>query len=125
MMITWIYIRLLKYLTEKIHQRIPNSKIVWYDSMTKEGDIKWQNTVNDMNKEFFNASDGIFVNYFWKADTPMAAFEQAQALGRYGSDVFLGTDVWGRGSFASGFESWKVRRSSISIFDLKVLKTQF
>jgi endo-beta-N-acetylglucosaminidase D len=93
--------------------------------MTTEGDIKWQNTVNDMNKEFFNATDGIFVNYFWKADTPMAAFEQAQALGRYGSDVFLGTDVWGRGSFASGFESWKVRHNSISILDLKVLKTRF
>lgn len=101
--------RLLKYLTDKIHSRIPHSKIIWYDSMTKEGDIKWQNTLNDMNQEFFKVVDGLFVNYFWKADTPPSAYEYAMNLGRHGSDIFFGNDVWGRGSFASGFETWKAR----------------
>lgn len=103
-----LWTRLLKYLTDSIHQRIPNSKILWYDSMTKEGDINWQNTLNDMNKEFYMATDGIFVNYCWKADTPKAAYEVAKGLGREGNNVFLGNDVWGRRSFASGFDTWKV-----------------
>ncbi|KAG2172752.1 hypothetical protein INT43_000099 [Umbelopsis isabellina] len=100
-------VKLLKYLTDKIHSRIPHSKIIWYDSMTKDGDIKWQNTLNDMNQDFFNVVDGLFVNYFWKVDTPPSAYEYAKNMGRPGSDVFLGNDVWGRGSFASGFETWK------------------
>ncbi|KAI9279206.1 glycosyl hydrolase family 85-domain-containing protein [Umbelopsis sp. AD052] len=100
-------VNLLKYLTEKLHQRVPHSKIIWYDSMTKKGDIKWQNTLNDMNSEFFNATDGIFTNYFWKADTPVSAFEKATAMGRKSNEVYMGSDVWGRGSFASGFETWR------------------
>ncbi|KAM3579498.1 hypothetical protein VKS41_007954 [Umbelopsis sp. WA50703] len=100
-------VKLLNYLTDKIHSRIPHSKIIWYDSMTKAGDIKWQNTLNDMNEEFFGASDGLFVNYFWKVDTPPSAYEYATNLGRHGSDIYFGNDVWGRGSFASGFETWK------------------
>ncbi|KAJ2960243.1 hypothetical protein NQZ79_g4372 [Umbelopsis isabellina] len=85
-------VKLLKYLTDKIHSRIPHSKIIWYDSMTKEGDIKWQNTLNDMNQEFFNVADGLFVNYFWKVDTPPSAYEYATKMGRHGSDIFLGND---------------------------------
>ncbi|KAI8584447.1 hypothetical protein K450DRAFT_216450 [Umbelopsis ramanniana AG] len=100
-------VKLLRYLTEKLHQRIPHSKIIWYDSMTKNGDIKWQNTLNDMNSGFFDVTDGIFTNYCWKADTPAAAFEKAKAMGRKSNEVYMGSDVWGRGSFASGFETWK------------------
>jgi endo-beta-N-acetylglucosaminidase D len=81
--------------------------------MTKNGDVNWQNTLNDMNSEFFNATDGIFINYSWKADTPKAACERAISLGRQGNEVYMGSDVWGRGSFASGFETWKVRFHSI------------
>ena len=103
----------MRYLTEKLHQRIPHSKIIWYDSMTKNGDIRWQNTLNDMNSDFFNATDGIFTNYCWKADTPAAAYEKAKEMGRQSNEVYMGLDVWGRGSFASGFETWKVSTDTV------------
>jgi endo-beta-N-acetylglucosaminidase D len=89
--------------------------------MTKNGDIKWQNTLNDMNNEFFDATDGIFINYFWKADTPRAAFEKAKAMGRQSNEVYMGSDVWGRGSFASGFETWRV---SINIVQDHLINSQ-
>jgi endo-beta-N-acetylglucosaminidase D len=109
-------------LTDKIHSRIPHSKVIWYDSMTKDGDIKWQNTLNDMNEEFFGASDGLFVNYFWKVDTPPSAYEYATNLGRHGSDIYFGNDVWGRGSFASGFETWKASDDDKVLLNIVVLK---
>jgi endo-beta-N-acetylglucosaminidase D len=81
--------------------------------MTKNGDIRWQNTLNDMNSEFFNATDGIFTNYCWKADTPAAAYEKVKEMGRQSNEVYMGSDVWGRGSFASGFETWKVSTDTV------------
>ena len=28
----------------------PNSSIIWYDSVTIEGDLKWQNQLNQLNE---------------------------------------------------------------------------
>lgn len=39
----------LKYLTQRIHIEIRGSEIIWYDSVTKEGNLKWQNELNDKN----------------------------------------------------------------------------
>ena len=33
-----------------IHQRIPGSKVIWYDSVTTTGQLKWQNTLNELNE---------------------------------------------------------------------------
>lgn len=37
-----------------------------YDSVTKDGDLNWQDQLNGKNKPFFDLCDGIFVNYTWK-----------------------------------------------------------
>ena len=42
----------LKYLTERIHMEIPGSLVVWYDALTIEGDIKWQNKLTLLNKVY-------------------------------------------------------------------------
>lgn len=38
------------YLTRSIHSEIKDSEIIWYDSVTSEGKLKWQNKLNDLNK---------------------------------------------------------------------------
>ena len=58
-----------------------------YDAVTTSGHLQWQDTVNDLNQPFFDAADGIFVNYTWKADTPSQA---AAAAGPRRRDVFMG-----------------------------------
>lgn len=40
----------IKYLTESIHNEIEDSEIIWYDSVTNKGELKWQNELNDNNK---------------------------------------------------------------------------
>lgn len=37
-----------------------------YDSVTVDGQLRWQNELNEKNKAFFDISDGIFVNYWWR-----------------------------------------------------------
>ena len=40
----------MKYLTSEMHQRIPNSLVIWYDSITYKGDLAWQDELNPKNR---------------------------------------------------------------------------
>jgi mannosyl-glycoprotein endo-beta-N-acetylglucosaminidase len=45
-------IQFLKNLTKKIHERIPGSLVLWYDSViSPNGEVKWQNELNEKNKQ--------------------------------------------------------------------------
>ncbi|KAL9645047.1 hypothetical protein ABK040_004539 [Willaertia magna] len=62
-------IKLLKFITMEMHNEMNRNDlyIIWYDSVIEStGDLKWQNELNDLNFNFFNACDGIFLNYGWK-----------------------------------------------------------
>lgn len=40
----------LRYLTEQMHERVPGSLVLWYDSVTEDGELKWQNELNPSNR---------------------------------------------------------------------------
>lgn len=40
----------VKSLTTEMHERIPNSLVIWYDSVTYKGDLAWQNELNANNR---------------------------------------------------------------------------
>ena len=42
--------KFLKYMTSKCHKEIPDSMVLWYDSVTRDGSLKWQNMLNEQNK---------------------------------------------------------------------------
>lgn len=44
----------VKYLTAEMHQRIPNSLVIWYDSVTYKGDLAWQDELNAKNRYILN-----------------------------------------------------------------------
>ena len=44
----------VKYLTTEMHQRIPNSLVIWYDSVTYKGDLAWQDELNAKNRYILN-----------------------------------------------------------------------
>ncbi|WP_342435447.1 discoidin domain-containing protein [Paenibacillus sp. FSL L8-0436] len=74
--------------------------IVWYDSMTKEGSISWQNALNDKNAMFLQdngkqITDSMFLNFWWK-DLKSSA-EKAASLGRSPFDLYAGIDVEAKG----------------------------
>lgn len=40
----------VRYLTDRIHSELVGSQIIWYDSVTNTGELKWQNALNENNQ---------------------------------------------------------------------------
>ncbi|KAK4433359.1 Cytosolic endo-beta-N-acetylglucosaminidase 1 [Sesamum alatum] len=89
----------VSYLSETMHSSLPGSLVIWYDSVTVDGELSWQNQLNDKNKPFFDLCDGIFVNYSWEEDFPKLS---ADVAGDRKFDVYMGIDVFGRGTYGGG-----------------------
>jgi mannosyl-glycoprotein endo-beta-N-acetylglucosaminidase len=56
-----------------MHAAIKSSLVIWYDAITTEGKLEWQDNLTALNCPFFRACDGLFVNYTWKNSTPKRA----------------------------------------------------
>ncbi|KAJ4828328.1 hypothetical protein Tsubulata_046325 [Turnera subulata] len=80
----------ISYLTQTMHSKVPGSLVIWYDSVTVDGELLWQNQLNDKNKLFFDNCDGIFVNYTWEEDYPKLS---AAVAGDRKHDVYMGIDT--------------------------------
>ncbi|CAI8051585.1 Cytosolic endo-beta-N-acetylglucosaminidase [Geodia barretti] len=89
----------LSLLTTGMHNALPWSKVIWYDSVTVDGNLKWQNALNKMNQPFFELCDGIFLNYLWKVPLLYAT---ATFAGHRRGDVYVGIDVFGRKCYGDG-----------------------
>ncbi|XP_017887625.1 cytosolic endo-beta-N-acetylglucosaminidase [Ceratina calcarata] len=110
----------VKYLTENIHQAIRDSEIIWYDSVTSEGVLNWQNELNDKNVDFFLNCDGIYLNYNWTKTKLQNSRALAKSHNRSVHDVYAGLDVWGRGcpgggGFNSTYALERMRREELSV----------
>ncbi|KAL0046963.1 hypothetical protein WJX82_003119 [Trebouxia sp. C0006] len=92
-------VHFIRVLRKVMHEMVPGSQVVWYDAVTTEGILEWQDTVNDLNLPFFKAADAIFINYTWKEDTPAQA---AAVAGVRKHDVYMGVDVFGRNTYGGG-----------------------
>lgn len=40
----------LRYLTDQMHERMPGSLVLWYDSVIEKGHLQWQNELNESNR---------------------------------------------------------------------------
>ncbi|KAG9141581.1 hypothetical protein Leryth_023959 [Lithospermum erythrorhizon] len=89
----------ISHLTQMMHSSVPGSLIIWYDSVTTSGKLDWQNQLNSSNKAFFDLCDGIFVNYTWKESY---VNKSAEVAGDRKFDVYMGIDVFGRGTYGGG-----------------------
>jgi mannosyl-glycoprotein endo-beta-N-acetylglucosaminidase len=92
------WLLLLRSTLESIN---PLGLLIWYDAVTIDGELVWQNALNAKNKPFFDACDAIFLNYAWDQSAAAASAAAAAASDRT-CDVFLGVDVFGRGTFGGG-----------------------
>uniref|UniRef100_A0A336KKF9 CSON012214 protein n=1 Tax=Culicoides sonorensis TaxID=179676 RepID=A0A336KKF9_CULSO len=94
-----ILIEFVEYLTTQIKREIPNGRVIWYDSVTVDGNLLWQNQVNSKNFTFFEKSDGIFLNYNWTDSAIERTISEVTPSKRF-KDVFVGIDIFGRGQVA-------------------------
>ncbi|ESN99651.1 hypothetical protein HELRODRAFT_84071, partial [Helobdella robusta] len=110
----------VEILTERLHKVHANSLVVWYDSVTIDGNLLWQNELNDNNVLFFNRCDGIFLNYTWTEENLNETMKRASLLNRP-DNVFIGIDVFARGcvgkfDVCKSMEKIKSRNLSSAIF---------
>uniref|UniRef100_A0A0N5ADE0 Mannosyl-glycoprotein endo-beta-N-acetylglucosaminidase n=1 Tax=Syphacia muris TaxID=451379 RepID=A0A0N5ADE0_9BILA len=77
-----------------------NSRIIWYDAVTVHGKLNWQNELNEKNNEWFNITDGIFLNYSWKLEQ---LSKTRQLAGERNHQVYVGIDCFGRGCYVAIF----------------------
>ncbi|PNT74402.1 hypothetical protein BRADI_1g14127v3 [Brachypodium distachyon] len=89
----------VNHLTDRMHAAVPGSLVIWYDAVTVNGHLNWQNKLNEYNKPFFDLCDGLFVNYTWKENYPQ---DSAAVAGERKYDVYMGIDVFGRNSYGGG-----------------------
>jgi len=45
-----LLMHLVEYLTQKTHEHIPQGRVIWYDSVTEDGKLLWQNELNTRNE---------------------------------------------------------------------------
>ncbi|KXN88355.1 Cytosolic endo-beta-N-acetylglucosaminidase [Leucoagaricus sp. SymC.cos] len=97
-----------------------HAEVSWYDSVIFNGSLSWQNRLNSWNLPFFIPSTSFFSNYSWPPDfieqtTAYFLSVNSNVLGlatetkpKSLQDVYMGVDVWGRGSYGGGgFGSYK------------------
>lgn len=90
----------LATLTENMRRAVgERSRVIWYDSVTVDGELKWQNELNDKNQRWFEVTDGIFLNYGWNVKQLSESAVRAKLRRR---DVFVGVDCFGRGCLGGG-----------------------
>ncbi|XP_056143724.1 cytosolic endo-beta-N-acetylglucosaminidase [Lampris incognitus] len=91
----------LRYLTEQMHERVPGSMVLWYDSVLENGQLEWQNELNQANRVFFDACDGFFTNYNWTEQSLERMRAYSGTKDRQ-ADIYVGVDVFARGEVVGG-----------------------
>lgn len=93
------FIKFISTLNNNLKRLSSDKLLIWYDAVTNTGDLKWQNRLNEKNRDFFEACDGIFLNYCWDEN---ALIESVNTAGDRKHDVYVGIDVFGRGCIGGG-----------------------
>ncbi|MEU3843008.1 endo-beta-N-acetylglucosaminidase [Streptomyces sp. NPDC028635] len=86
------FVRELKTLSAARGQRV-----TWYDAMTVDGGVDWQNALTSRNQPFFRAADDMFVNFGWSTAGLASSGAAAERLGRSRYDLLAGVDVEANG----------------------------
>lgn len=94
----------------------PELELVYYDSMTVDGEMDWQNALTDKNAAYMADADGnavaddMFLNFWWTNDSLAdkellkASAQKAEEIGISPYDLYAGMDVQANGYMTA--ERW-------------------
>ncbi len=92
--------KLIDEMMRYMHKKRPDMLISWYDSMLPGGNVSYQDSVNDNNKQFMTDSedgtraiDEFMMNYNWSNWKVNTTINTMKAIGRSQFDAFAGLDV--------------------------------
>ncbi|KAL9004368.1 MAG: hypothetical protein Q9188_002813 [Gyalolechia gomerana] len=93
---------LVDFLDELQISMSKHKKVLWYDALTTEGDVYYQNGLTSMNRPYVQSTSGLFTNYKWTekmlAQSELFAVELGIPLTR----IFFGIDVWAQNTDMPG-----------------------
>ncbi|MFD5584117.1 endo-beta-N-acetylglucosaminidase [Streptomyces sp. NPDC127063] len=76
---------------------VHGQRVTWYDAMTVDGTVDWQNALTSRNQAFFQAADDMFVNFGWSTAGLASSARTAERLGRSRYALWAGVDVEANG----------------------------
>ncbi|VDL19821.1 unnamed protein product [Hymenolepis diminuta] len=84
------------------------SEVMWYDAVTQDGHLNWQNSLTEENIAFFHTGlDGIFLNYNWDLELLRSTQNRARSSDE-SMKIFVGVDCFGRSCpGGGGFDTYK------------------
>jgi len=85
-----------------IEVQAPDVELMWYDAMLLNGQVSWQDGLNENNAPFFQdgderVSDTMFLDFGWSGADQSTSQQTALALDRSPYDLFAGVDVQANG----------------------------
>jgi len=94
--------RLMEFISNLKHLLRPAGKVVWYDALTGDNEVVYQNSLTQKNLVYVLAADALFTNYKWT----VTKVEEAQRLAmKHGLElpaILFGVDVWAQNTNISG-----------------------
>ncbi|KAK6027017.1 glycosyl hydrolase family 85 [Ostertagia ostertagi] len=106
----------LRLLTDKMREATRFSRVIWYDSVTVTGMLKWQNMLNELNRDWYECCDGIYLNYNWN-DGMLLRSADFGAIHK----IYVGIDCFARGCVGGwdchrSFAKTNLMRMSVALF---------
>lgn len=80
----------------------PAGKIVWYDALTCDNEVGYQNSLTPKNLVYALAADALFTNYKWTVAKVEEARQLAMKQGLETPGILFGVDVWAQNTNLSG-----------------------
>lgn len=102
--------QLMQEFIQYMKKKAPDFQVYWYDSMTKDGSMDWQNALTDQNEMFLvdgngkSVADSMFLNFWWtnksyvEKELLKASKTKAKEIGVSNYDLYAGVDVQAEGT---------------------------
>ncbi|PIO73265.1 glycosyl hydrolase family 85 [Teladorsagia circumcincta] len=92
------------------------SRVIWYDSVTVKGMLKWQNMLNELNRDWYECCDGIYLNYNWNDGMLLRSADFGVI-----NKIYVGIDCFARGCLGGwdchrSFAKTNLMRMSVALF---------
>ena len=80
----------------------PERLVIWYDALTVENEVEYQNSLTALNVDFARHADALFTNYKWTLEKLRDSRRIAENFEMMPSHVYFGVDVWAQNTNMPG-----------------------
>ena len=93
---------LLHFLSELRICMGSQKQLIWYDALTTDGHVNYQNGLTSLNQQYAEVVDGLFTNYKWTKRNIHDSGRLASDIGMPKESIFFGIDVWAQNNNIPG-----------------------